>query len=256
MLLSCTMHKQEHASEANLIFDSVLVASILEKVELDEPTTSRSEPLSFQELAQTLSTDEYEIIDQLLAINPTRLGFYGEFVGYDDPPANLVAISGQHFDTEEGRRFVPTQYLPRHVWSAFQDMQLAMHRDIGGMLMVKSGYRSPAHQAIVFLTYLQACQFDITKVSRSVALPGYSQHGANDHTAIDVMEEHGLPGDAYPQFFAVTPAYEWMLAHAAEFGFYLSYPDGNNDGIIFEPWHWQYRGQSKTIDLQAPSEAA
>jgi D-alanyl-D-alanine carboxypeptidase len=68
------------------------------------------------------------------------------------------------------------------------------------------------------------------------APPGYSEH----HTgrAVDV----GTPdARALEQVFGETAAYRWLLAHAGEFSFTLSYPRGNASGYAFEPWHWCYR---------------
>ena len=34
----------------------------------------------------------------------------------------------------------------------------------------------------------------------------------------------------------------WVKANAARFGFRMSYPRGNAQGFIYEPWHWYYTG--------------
>jgi len=71
---------------------------------------------------------------------------------------------------------------------------------------------------------------DIIEVS---APPGYSEH----HTgrALDI----GTPGSpALDVGFERTPAFAWLSANAALFGFRLSYPRGNPYGYQYEPWHW------------------
>lgn len=63
--------------------------------------------------------------------------------------------------------------------------------------------------------------------------PGFSEH----HTgrAIDLS----TPGSrCLDVAFEQTPAFAWLRAHAADFGYYLSYPVGNPAGYHYEPWHW------------------
>jgi len=41
--------------------------------------------------------------------------------------------------------------------------------------------------------------------------------------------------------FAHTEAFRWLSLHAKQFGFTLSYPEGNPFGYAYEPWHWCFR---------------
>ena len=82
--------------------------------------------------------------------------------------------------------------------------------------------------------------FDLKRTAKGVALPGYSQHGDPIHTAFDVLNHEGLPTDEEQQKFAMTKEFKWLIKNAGQFGFTLSYPMGNSDGAIFEPWHWRY----------------
>ena len=104
-----------------------------------------------------------------------------------------------------------------------------------------SGFRTVEQQTFLFSRAIErhGSEFDASFLS---APPGYSEH----HTgfAIDVGD-----GDA-PQThlkydFENTKAYAWMVDHAAEFGFELSFPKDNFQGISFEPWHWRYVGTDK-----------
>jgi len=74
---------------------------------------------------------------------------------------------------------------------------------------------------------------DILAVS---AAPGYSEH----HTgrAFDLTVAGAPPLETV---FEETTAFTWLTQRAMEFGFYLSYPRGNPQGFIYEPWHWLYR---------------
>lgn len=71
------------------------------------------------------------------------------------------------------------------------------------------------------------------------ARPGHSEHQLG--TTIDVVDP-SLP-DLVPGLSG-TPAGTWLAAHAAEYGFVVSYPDGASDRTCFkpEPWHLRYVG--------------
>ncbi len=72
---------------------------------------------------------------------------------------------------------------------------------------------------------------------------GYSEHQLG--TTIDIV-------DTGTQFlttsFGTTPAFAWLMANAHEYGFILSYPEGNQF-YIYEPWHWRFVGRSLASDL-------
>ena len=40
--------------------------------------------------------------------------------------------------------------------------------------------------------------------------------------------------------FEKTPAYLWLVQNANNYGFELSFPPNNPQGVSFEPWHWRY----------------
>ncbi|MCU1718480.1 D-alanyl-D-alanine carboxypeptidase family protein [Pseudomonas sp. 5P_3.1_Bac2] len=119
----------------------------------------------------------------------------------------------------------------------------AMHRAAsaaGISLVMLSAYRSVERQAQIIRRKLGQGQ-SIEQVLAVSALPGCSEH----HTgrAIDL----GTAGGAALELtFAQTPAFTWLSSHAAAYGFYLSYPQGNAAGYDFEPWHWCYH-QNRAI---------
>src|SRR3990167_10518024 len=74
--------------------------------------------------------------------------------------------------------------------------------------------------------------------------------GANQFSAEQGYSEHQLGTTAdftTPEIGAVflgfedTRAYEWLSQNAYQYGFVLSYPEGN-PYYIFEPWHWRFVG--------------
>jgi D-alanyl-D-alanine carboxypeptidase len=104
----------------------------------------------------------------------------------------------------------------------------------GVALIAISGFRSVERQIEIIRAKLSVGQA-IGAILQTVAAPGYSEH----HTgrAIDI----GIPGEEpLTEGFADTRAFKWLEANAGAFGFRLSYPRGNPNGISYEPWHWYY----------------
>jgi len=224
-------------------FNQVLTKSILSKLGKEDRESSKSlSRLTFAELYRQLDVEETKIIKNLLSLDPKPLGFLGPFVSMGEPPKDLIGLKDQKYTRDGKQHTISGRYLPKNVWHSFQKMQQAIKADIGSKLMVESGYRSPACQAITFLSYLDVSNFDVLYVASGVALPGYSQHGDPVHTACDVINQDGIPDDANPENFEHTKEYRWLIEHAQEFNFHLSYPRGNKFGVKFEPWHWQYLG--------------
>lgn len=101
----------------------------------------------------------------------------------------------------------------------------------GVALFVRWGYRSWNTQAQLVRRQLVRGK-PLKRILKRFALPGYSQH----HTgrALDLAARPDGDNDGFER----TPSYRWLCGHAGEFGFRLSFPAGNPDGIKFEPWHW------------------
>jgi D-alanyl-D-alanine carboxypeptidase len=95
-----------------------------------------------------------------------------------------------------------------------------------------SGFRSVGRQTEIIRGKLDLGE-NISEILKSIAAPGYSEH----HTgrAIDIGSHDALPLE---EAFANTRAYAWLIRHADEFGFKLSFPRHNPHGIVYEPWHW------------------
>lgn len=73
---------------------------------------------------------------------------------------------------------------------------------------------------------------------------GFSEHQLG--TTIDFTTK-GLGGGL--DGFAGTPAFAWLKDNAHEYGFTLSYPEGNAF-YVYEPWHWRYVGEDLASDLK------
>jgi len=107
----------------------------------------------------------------------------------------------------------------------------------GIILLAISGFRSVERQTEIIQGKLNAGE-TIEAILQVMAAPGHSEH----HTgrAIDV----GVPDEPpLTEAFALTPAFRWLGGRAHGFGFKLSYPKGNFQGLVYEPWHWFHTEQ-------------
>ena len=210
--------------EKSAFLDEKIIDSILDKVREVEHLGI----ISFSELFELLNRREDHLIKKFLKLNPGDFGFKGKFIGMRIITGNLISVNGE--------------FLVKPVWAAFLGMNEAMESDIGKKLKIFNGYRSPAYQTIVFLLCLKENNFDFLRTAKGVAFPGYSEHGDPVHQAIDVYTANGALSNIGPVDFEKTKECKWLMQNANKYGFYMSYPEDNKDGIMFEPWHWRHNG--------------
>ncbi len=130
-------------------------------------------------------------------------------------------------------RFGRALWLSTGAARGWQRMRQAASRE-GVAMDAISGYRSHDYQLGIFKRK-RARGIALAQILEVNAAPGYSEH--HDGNAIDI----GSPGQApAEEVFEASPAFAWLRAHAAHWGFRLSYPRDNPHGIIYEPWHWYY----------------
>jgi zinc D-Ala-D-Ala carboxypeptidase len=169
---------------------------------------------------------------QSLAQLWTRLGIPAEVATRAaqrlHPEAKRLVFIGRAADDRRILRLAP------RAAAAWRKMQAAATQD-GVTLVPLSAFRSVARQTLIIRRKLAAGQ-RIAAILRVSAVPGCSEH----HTgrALDL----GAPGHLKLEAsFARTREFRWLKRHAAQFGFQLSYPRGNRQGIAHEPWHWCWR---------------
>ena len=112
-------------------------------------------------------------------------------------------------------------------------------------LELLSGFRSVEDQTSIFFDRkAERRQRAVERASVS-APPGYSEH----HTgyAIDVGDARE-PDTHLVEAFEDTDAFEWMEENAARFGFELSFPRNNPQGVSYEPWHWRFVGDRHSLE--------
>ncbi|MBD2203462.1 D-alanyl-D-alanine carboxypeptidase family protein [Calothrix sp. FACHB-1219] len=108
-----------------------------------------------------------------------------------------------------------------------------------------SGFRSVKEQEQLFFGV--GAQRNQTPAERAAlsAPPGHSEH----HTgyAVDVGDG-AVPATNLQTNFENTRAYKWLEENAARFGFEMSFPKDNPQGVSYEPWHWRFVGDRDSLE--------
>ncbi|MEM6402747.1 MAG: M15 family metallopeptidase [Cyanobacteria bacterium P01_D01_bin.116] len=150
------------------------------------------------------------------------------------PKSEIVAVNAN------GRRI----RLRRAAAKKFEQMVRDARR-AGIRLVPISGFRSIEEQEKLFFNIgAQRNQTPAERASVS-APPGHSEH----HTgyAVDVGDG-AVPATNLSSKFENTKAFKWMEANAARYGFELSFPEGNPQGVSYEPWHWRFVGDRDSLE--------
>lgn len=118
---------------------------------------------------------------------------------------------------------------------------------VAGRLRAVSCFRTIARQGAVFCSQVgpgKRCR-NAAERARFVGPPGYSEHATG--YAID-FGTRPSPGCADVEAcFAQTAAGRWLIANAPNYGFELSFPAGNAQGVSWEPWHWRWVGSNGDV---------
>lgn len=129
-----------------------------------------------------------------------------------------------------------TSRINRKAKVALEKMMAAAESD-GIDLWICSMHRTLETQKYLFDAELRRKGGSYEAAARETAPPGTSEH----HTglAIDFIKRGGDLDS-----FRFTQDCDWLMAHAAEYGFILRYAEEKmaQTDIIYEPWHFRYVG--------------
>ncbi|WP_312490823.1 M15 family metallopeptidase [Sphingomonas sp.] len=130
-------------------------------------------------------------------------------------------------------------YIRREMLADLERLLAAARGDpaVMGHLRGLSCHRAVARQNRVFCRDRDS---SATERAFSVAPAGHSEHATGYAIDFAVRPAHGCP-DA-EACMAATPAARWLFANAPRFGFEMSFPAGNKQGVKWEPWHWRWVG--------------
>lgn len=127
---------------------------------------------------------------------------------------------------------------------AFRDMSSAAQR-AGVDLRVISAFRSKQEQEGLYFGVKEQRNQSATERAQVSAPPGYSEH----HTGYAVdLGDGKVPSTNLSVDFEKTEASRWLRANANRYSFELSFPEGNPQGVSYEPWHWRFVGDPQSLE--------
>ena len=126
------------------------------------------------------------------------------------------------------------QFLDSQAAESFFEMKKAAKKDSIDLQFV-SAFRSFDSQKKIIERKLNRGSL-MNKILEENKLPGYSEH----HTgkAIDFTSKKL---NTLSTQFENSKEFKWITENASTYNFYLSYPKDNEEGIMYEPWHWMFK---------------
>lgn len=182
-------------------------------------------------------TDSVGVLENTVDTEPELLKKYSRtfFLSENYEPESLEEIDDEYLP--EGEEDLT---VDERVWPYLEDLLEDAHDDDIDLL-ITSAYRPFGEQAQLNNSYTQVFGSGANQFS---AQQGYSEHQLG--TTIDFVTEES---DELTTQFAQTEAFEWLEDNAHEYGFVISYPEGNRF-YQFEPWHWRFVGEELAQDLE------
>lgn len=170
-------------------------------------------------------------LQKLSQADPQLLKKYSKvyFTNENYTPPHLTVIPTQYLYSQNRQEQFLTESWP------YLENLLEGAKANGITIYVKSGYRSFAEQKSLKSAY--SVTYGAGTANAFSAEQGYSEHQLG--TTIDFITT-GTNGQLTAAFDK-TLSYLWLVDHAHQYGFILSYPKGNTF-YMYEPWHWRFVG--------------
>ena len=147
---------------------------------------------------------------------------------------------------------LPSTFAPGENKEARQelDKMLATAKKQGFDFVAFSGYRSFDYQTTLYNNYVN--RDGQAAADRYSARPGYSEHQTG--LAFDIGER-GKENLWLTEEFGETPAGQWLLTNAQDYGFILRFPKNKEDitGYMYESWHYRYVGVNIAKEIKKKS---
>ncbi len=171
------------------------------------------------------------ILNNSFADNPLKESLLGHLPYKEAKKEDLLTV-------------LPGLQVHKDTYNALMKMSSAAERE-GIKLVLLSGFRTIELQKEIFYENKSRRNQIAIERAKVSAPPGYSEHSTG--YAIDL-------GDGtmrYTDFeveFETTPAFKWLKTNAAKYHFILSFPEGNSQGVSYEPWHWRFEGTVQALE--------
>jgi len=163
---------------------------------------------------------------------PDLFGHYS----FSEAPANKLRTIGRAGDGYEIR-------LHEVAAKSYLKMEADAKAD-GVDFVVISGFRTISEQQELFFEISKQRNQTPSQRAKVSAPPGHSEH----HTgyALDIGDD-ALPSTNLSTSFEKTAAFQWLQNNAAKYGFEMSFPPNNPQGVMYEPWHWRFVGDDDSL---------
>lgn len=209
------------------------------------PPTSTPPPTTTPTLTATAipACDQRIPTDDLFTIVTLVFGLSREYA-----PADLVDLNDYlPYRVTQGYPTQLRQIAVQPLVQIIADMEAA-----GLHPQVLSGYRSYSAQAIAWAKWNESHPDSAAIVS---APPGHSEHQLGTTVDFGSPELPDIVGEEdieFHTYFYMTREGQWLLDHAHEYGFTLSYPREafETTGFYYEPWHYRYVGVEMATQLR------
>lgn len=164
---------------------------------------------------------------------PSQRSLLGHLAYEEAEPAELVSL------TVNGAILLQPEAA-----NSFETMLADAERE-GVYLVPISGFRTVTDQQYLFFEIKAERGQSVSTRAEVSAPPGYSEH----HTgyAVDIGDAN-RPGTDLSVAFEDTEAFRWLETNAPRYSFELSFPEGNDQGVQYEPWHWRFVGNSESLE--------
>lgn len=208
------------------------------EAELDATSTNEEVTTSEQEIV-TSPVVSSPAISQVPTTDDTQESRYGHFRYAEADPESLTVIGS--FGVGQYQRY---ESLAPDAALALMDMIYAA-RDQGVWVVPASAYRNIDRQRELFDNQVKR-KGSSEAAAKSSAPPGFSEH----HTgyAVDLVDGRNKEADINQQF-SNTQAFEWLTQNAGKYGYELSFPENNAQGVNYEPWHWRFIGSEEALAI-------
>lgn len=170
---------------------------------------------------------------------------FGYFPYPEGNPNKMMAIAS--YSHNENQRF--EQLAPEAGLALMKLIDAA--RNDGVWIIPVSSFRSIADQETLFKAQIQR-RGSPEAAAKISAPPGYSENQTG--YAVDLADGHVSKRELTSDF-AKTDAFRWLSIHAKEFGFELSFPENNPQGISYQPWHWRFVGTPESQAIFSRSKS-
>ncbi|MEA5478102.1 M15 family metallopeptidase [Pseudanabaena galeata UHCC 0370] len=155
---------------------------------------------------------------------------------FSEAPANKLRTIGRAGDGYEIR-------LHEAAAKSYLRMEADAKAD-GIDFVVISGFRTISEQQGLFFDISKQRNQTPAQRAKVSAPPGHSEH----HTgyALDIGDA-AVPSANLSTNFEKTAAFQWLQSNAARYGFEMSFPPNNPQGVMYEPWHWRFVGDDDSL---------